>query len=122
MAIFSWLVEWAAQLLTRYAVDIDGRSPYQRMRGREANRPVVVFGESVYYMPLNTSQRTRAKFGDKLLEGILLGVSLRTDECLIGTAGGAVNGKHNQEDACGGGMVGRSDCEPARKHRKPCAR
>ena len=89
-AIFGWKVEWAAQLLTRFTIYANGKSPYFKIKGRRSGQALASFGESVHYMPLKCSGKTIAKFGDKLLPGVWLGLNLRTDESLIGTAEGVV--------------------------------
>ena len=46
-AITAWMIRWAAMLYSRYAVGKDGRTPYERRRGRRCRVPAVSFGERV---------------------------------------------------------------------------
>ena len=93
LPIFSWMIEWAGQLLTGFSVDANGKSPYPRMKGRRPSKPLAVFGELVHYLPLKSSSYTRTKFGDRMLEGVWLGLMLKTDENMIGTADGVVKAR-----------------------------
>ena len=47
--IVTWIVEHAADLLNRYQIGEDGKTPYQRLRGKVAKTAVVEFGEKVRY-------------------------------------------------------------------------
>ena len=42
-----WMVRWAAMMCSRYLVGKDGRTAYERRRGRKCRIPVVAFGEKV---------------------------------------------------------------------------
>lgn len=44
-----WLVRWAAVCYSRYAVGKDGRTAYERLRGRTCKAIVVPMGEKVWY-------------------------------------------------------------------------
>ena len=45
-----WLVAHAANTVNRYSVGPDGKTPYGRVKGKVFDRPVVEFGEEVWYM------------------------------------------------------------------------
>ena len=83
----TWMVEYAASLLRRCLVTSDGRTPYEKIKGRASRRPVAVFGEKVWYKP----SHGRSKTLDYVFEeGIFLGVQDRSDEALIGVPHGVV--------------------------------
>ena len=50
--IMSWFVRWAAELIAKYAPGDDGRTPFERIRHEVCMVPVVLFGETVMYLPL----------------------------------------------------------------------
>ena len=47
--IMQWLIRWAAMLHSRFKLGDDGKSAYERQRGRKYNEEVVLFGELVMY-------------------------------------------------------------------------
>ena len=47
--IVQWMLRWAAMLLSRYQVGLDGKTGYERRRGRACTIPAVCFGEKVWY-------------------------------------------------------------------------
>jgi hypothetical protein len=86
-AIMTWIIEYAASLLRRCLISNDGRTPYEKIKGRPSRRQVAVFGEKVWYKP----SHGRSKTLDYVLdEGIFLGVQDRSDEALIGISSGVV--------------------------------
>ena len=42
--IMQWLVRWAAMLYSRYKVGLDGKTAYERQKGRKCKMEVVPFG------------------------------------------------------------------------------
>ena len=67
-AIFPWMIEWSARLITRYVKGQTGRTAYREAGGHDAQAPVAEFGEKIMYMtPKNTSKsapKADAKFHD----------------------------------------------------------
>ena len=49
-----WAVRWAAICYSRYAVGKDGRTAYERLRGRTSRSVVVPFGEKVWCRDLES--------------------------------------------------------------------
>ena len=47
--ILKWLIRWAAMVTSRYLAGVDGKTPYERRRGRRCNIPVAAYGETVRY-------------------------------------------------------------------------
>ena len=90
--VFPWLVRWAGELITRQVVGENGKTAAETVRGRASLRPLVKFGERVMYMPMKPALKkdNRAKLDDRMLEGIFLGVKLRSDEVIVGTSEGVI--------------------------------
>ena len=78
--IFPWMVRRAAWLVTRYGVKQDGRTAYQRLRGRTYKGKVAEFGEVVLYKISNQGLR---KLEDRWACGVWLGKTLSKDEHLL---------------------------------------
>ena len=71
-----WLVEHASDLLNKYQLGEDGRTAYQRLRGKVWSRDVVEFGEKVHdRMNLKNLPREQ-KLEPRWEEGFFLGVKL----------------------------------------------
>ena len=59
-----WLIRWAAMLLSRYKVGPDGKTGYERRRGRKCRIPLAaVLGEGM--VPQTGKDRGRNKFDIK---------------------------------------------------------
>jgi len=50
--VLTWLVELAGLLLRRYHVDTEGRTAYEKLRGRKVRRPMAEFEKRIVYRPL----------------------------------------------------------------------
>ena len=86
--IMSWLVRWAAELLSKYAVDDDGKTPCERIRREDCVTPLVPLGETAVYLPLKTVHRNKGELAKRM--GVWPGVSERTEEVLIGIQYGVI--------------------------------
>ena len=85
------MFEWAADLMTRYAHVGDlGKTAVQLIRGSKSSRNIAQFGEKILYKPLKLSGHLRGNMEDTFLDGIFLGMRLRSDEIFFGTARGVV--------------------------------
>ena len=78
------MVRWAADLISKYSIGYDGKSPYERIRGERSKVPIAMFGE------LKTAKTLREQAQPKMKMGVWLGVIERTEESLIGTEKGVV--------------------------------
>ena len=82
---------WAADLMTRYAHVGDlGKTAVQLIRGSKSSRNIAQFGEKILYKPMKLSGHHRGNMEDTFLDGIFLGMRLRSDEILIGTTRGVI--------------------------------
>ena len=85
---FAWLVEHAADIVTKCAVGRDGRTPYERIKGKRYHGQLLEFGRAV-----------RVKFQGKLQGGLMkarwcagvwLGKKWSSDEHVVSLANGRV--------------------------------
>ena len=83
--VFPWMVRHAGWLCTRYGIKHDGRTAYERLRGRTYKGEVVEFGEVVLFRISNQNLR---KLEDRWSCGVWLGKSLSNDEHFVATANG----------------------------------
>ena len=91
--LYPWLLEWAADVLTRYSVNSAGRTAVQEIRGSKSARAIAHFGEKVMYMPAQTASGKLGKLDPRYYDGIFLGMRLRSDEIIIGTENGVVKAR-----------------------------
>ena len=91
--LFPWLVEWAADLVTRYTMNEAGRTAIQEIRGSRSSRPIAKFGEKIFCMPLKISTKPVPKMQERFHEGIFLGMRMRLDEIIVGTADGVIKAR-----------------------------
>ena len=86
-----WLVAHAGSIITRYKIGEDGKTAYQRWKGRRYARAIAEFGECVIYCKLGS--KGIDKFDERWEEGIWLGSRDESDEILIGTNEGVVKAR-----------------------------
>ena len=85
--IMAWIPEYAGFLLSRFQVAADGKTPYERLKGKEYRRALVDFGERVMFMP--TVQGTKMnKLESKWDFGRFVGIRPRSNEAFIMTSDG----------------------------------
>ena len=88
--IMQWLIRWAAMLHSRFKIGEDGKTAYERQKGRKCNEEVIPFGETVMYKRLKGSGEKKKVMENNWLEGLWLGHSRTSNEVLIGTKEGVV--------------------------------
>ena len=88
--IVQWLVRWGAMVPSRFLVGKDGKTPFERRRGRPCNIPTEKFGEKVWFKGLRTKSELLAKLESQWKEGLWLGHARSSNEILIGTREGVV--------------------------------
>ena len=88
--VLKWLILHSGVLLTRFMVGNDGKTAYERERGKKYRRSLPEFGEIVHYMPLKRKESKRNKLDPRLRDGIFLGIREANDEMFIGTEHGVV--------------------------------
>ena len=88
--IVQWMVRWAAFICSRYVVGKDGKTGYERRRGRRCKIPSLPFAECVWYKQIREGKDRQNKFDTEIREGIWLGHARESNEVLIGTDAGVV--------------------------------
>ena len=71
--ILLWLVRRAAMAYSRYKGGEDGKTPYERQKGRKCGLEVVPFGELVRYKKLGETSQERKSLESSWSEGVWLG-------------------------------------------------
>ena len=56
-----WLVSHAAETIGRFQLGADGRTAYERTRGRKLNKELPEFGERIHYLKLRSIGRNKAE-------------------------------------------------------------
>lgn len=85
--VIAWLVEHAASCISRYHVGFDGKTAYERVKGKKFHQEIVEFGEKVMY---RKGKSTGNKLDCKWEEGIYLGICWRTGGAKVGRADGVL--------------------------------
>ena len=88
--IMLWLVRWVAMLYSRFKVGTDGKTAYERQKGRKCKQEVIPFAEKVMYKKLKESGARKHILESQWDEGLWLGHSRISNEVLIGTRTGVV--------------------------------
>ena len=86
-AVIPWLMEYAAYLLNRFEVGHDGRTAYERCKGKTAKCAGIEFGEGVLWRRKPVGGAL-GKLSVMWEDGVFLGVKGRTGEYVIGDAKG----------------------------------
>eukprot|EP00973_Karenia_brevis_P049127 6813926-Karenia_brevis.AAC.1 len=60
--ITMWMIRWAAMMISRFSVGRDGRTAYDRRRGRQCHISAVPFGELVWYKESRSQKERDNKF------------------------------------------------------------
>ena len=78
----------------------DGRTHYQKLSGRKWNRPLVRFGERIFFRPLDarkvddgaTGERKSGDLGRRVMSGYYVGTHGRNADVLVMMTQGVVKG------------------------------
>ena len=89
-AMILWIIDYAGTLITRSKVDADGRSAYQRLKGKSPTNQITAIGEKVLYMPVKKGGERMNKLAPRFKYGVWLGVSGRTSESPVGSSEGII--------------------------------
>ena len=79
-----WLISFAAWLITRFEVGVDGRNANERLKGKRYNKELIPFGECIHYNLIDNDQR-KTKLEARWCDGVFLGMRKGSDEYLVGT-------------------------------------
>merc|ERR1712214_232581 len=71
----------------RTAIGEDGKTPIERLRGRQGRNHMAEFGERILYIPLRgdigDQRKAKINLEPRFLDGIFLGLTDRSDEIII---------------------------------------
>jgi hypothetical protein len=86
-AVWPWLIEYAAFLLNRGEVGHDGRTAYERIKGKHGKLPGATFAEKILWKrrPIGGGL---GKLTCLWEDGIFLGIKATTGEFIVGTTKG----------------------------------
>ena len=88
--ILQWLIRRAAMAYSRYKLGDDGKTAYERQKGRKCCLEVMPFGEVVRYKQLGETSQERKSLETSWFEGVWLGHARGSSEALVGTKEGVV--------------------------------
>ena len=79
--LMAWLPRQAASTITKFHKGDDGKTAYQRMKGKKFNREVTEFGENVWFL----KPKCRGKTGmqGRWSEGIWIGIKDESNEAIV---------------------------------------
>ena len=77
--VMQWLVRWAAMAYNRYKRGPDGKTAYERQKGRKCRIEVIPFAEKVMYKRLKSGDSHKNVLESRWEEGLWLGHA-RTSE------------------------------------------
>ena len=97
--ILAWLVEFAGVLVNRYEVGRDGKTPYERLRGKPSRLLGLEFGEKVNFRRTPIGARL-AKLDTLWSDGVFLGYRSVSGEIVVGTPDGVFKTRTVQRKAC----------------------
>jgi len=88
--VIHWMIRWAAMMVSRYMVGKDGRTGFERRRGRPCRTPVACFGESIWFKQVRETKARQNKLESEWQRGVWLGQSRSSNETIVGTRDGVV--------------------------------
>ena len=81
-AVIPWMIEYAAYLLNRFEVGHDGKTAYERLKGKRARSFGVEFGEAVHWK-VNPTGGAPGKLSSSWEHGVYLGVRGKSGEIIV---------------------------------------
>jgi len=86
--VMSWLIEHGAETLNRYTVGKDGRTPYERMKGKRYKGEMLEFGQKILHRYPGKSEG--GSMQHRWEEGIWLGKRTLSDEHIVASPSGKI--------------------------------
>ena len=96
--ILAWLVEFAGTVVNRYEMDRDGKTPFERLRGKQSRLIGLEFGEKVNFRRTAVGVRM-AKLDSLWSDGVFLGYRSVSGEIVVGTESGVFKTRTVQHKA-----------------------
>ena len=79
--IMTWLIEHVADLLSKYGVGKDGRTAYERIRGKRYHGEMIEFGRRIFHM--NPGKPQGGSMKERWSEGTFVGKRFSSDEYMV---------------------------------------
>ena len=86
--LMAWIVEHAAETLNRFHVGPDGRTPFERIKGKAYKGEVVEFGRIIYHR--HPGRVEGGSMEPRWSEGVWLGKTAKSDENIISDETGRI--------------------------------
>ena len=80
--VTTWLVNHCADVINKFKVGSDGKTSYERVKGKPYRRDMVEFGERVYFRSGKLDRQR--KMEPRWHEGVFIGMCRRTGGAFIG--------------------------------------
>ena len=88
--IIAWLVTYVSDVASKYLAGADGRTAFEKCRGKAAGRPIVEIGERVLAQELLADPSARGNMEERFVEGVVIGIVEESDELVVSTARGLI--------------------------------
>jgi hypothetical protein len=85
--VLTWMVEYAAHLICRFEVSHDGKTAYERCKGKRAKTKGVEFGEAILWRRKPVGNAL-GKLTSMWEHGVFLGVKGKSGEMIVGDSKG----------------------------------
>ena len=86
--VLPWLIMYAAILINICSIGEDGKTAYERRRGKSFKREIPEFGESIWY--LRPGSAGKDKLDERWGDGVYLGIIEESLEIYVGTKEGII--------------------------------
>jgi len=86
-----WLVRHSAATVDRFQIGSDGKTSYERRKGKKFNKELVEPGECVWYLMAKSKGQTDME--SRWRTGVWLGIRSESNEVIIGTSEGVVKAR-----------------------------
>ena len=86
-AVLTWMVGYASFLLNRFEIGSDGKSSYERLKGKKAKVNGLEFGEGLWFK-VKEKKEGIGKLAVKWKDGVYLGIRAASGEVIVGTEEG----------------------------------
>ena len=84
-------------MYSKYKLGVDGKTPYERLKGKKFGKEMYQIGSCLHYMPLVSKSSKLNKLQVRWQDGVFLGIKETTGEYLVGTSDGVVKARSLKE-------------------------
>ena len=119
--ILTWLVEFAAVLVNRYEVGHDGKTPYERLRGKQSNLLGLEFGEKLHFRRTRSGGKL-AKLDVAWQDGVFLGYRSTSGEVIVGTKDAVLRTRTGRRMHAGTRAMAQRQYQALFRYRATCSR